>query len=85
MDEALETPEVGWGTHELEMPKGGELIGKNLIAINKPAYKGLHRSYVPDEEFEGMDIPHGEAITISKFLTTEDYCPTVQFVYRLCP
>jgi len=32
-----------------------------------------------------MSIPHGECITIPKFLSTEDYCPTVQYVYQLCP
>jgi len=32
-----------------------------------------------------MSIPHGECITIPRFLSLPDYSPTVQYVYRLCP
>jgi len=33
-------------------------------------------SYVPNEEFVGMSIPHGECITIPKYLSLPDYSPT---------
>jgi len=85
LDEGLKPPEIGWGTHEKTLPKTGQLIGKNHLAINTPSYKSMHRSYVPDEEFIGMDIPHGEVSTLSRFLSLPDYCPTIQYVYRLCP
>jgi len=85
LDEGLKAPEIGWGTHEKKLPPNGEIIGPNQVAIKMPSYKALHRSYVPDEEFVGMDVPHGEAISLPKFLSTEDYTPTVQYVYRLCP
>jgi len=85
LDEGLKAPEMGWGTHEKKLPPCAEVLGKNQIAIKIPSYKALHRSYVPDEEFVGMGIPHGECITLPKFLSTADYTPTVQYVYRLCP
>jgi len=85
LDEGLKPPEIGWGTHEKTLPKTGQMIGKNLLAINTPSYISMHRSYVPDEAFIGMDIPHGEVSTLSRFLSLPDYCPTIQYVYRLCP
>jgi homospermidine synthase len=85
LDEGLKPPEIGWGTHEKKLPSYGHLIGSNQVALSVPSYKSLQRSYVPDEEFVGMSIPHGECITIPRFLTLPDYAPTVQYVYRLCP
>jgi len=32
-----------------------------------------------------MSIPHGECISLPRFLALPGYCPTVQYVYRMCP
>lgn len=52
-----------------------------MLAIKMPAVKKFHKSYVPDQEIEGVIIPHGEGVTLTRFLTLPDYRPTVHYVY----
>jgi len=85
LEEGLEPVQVGWGTHEKKLPELAEIIGPNSAAIKFPAYKKVHQSYVPDELMEGVVIPHGEGVSLPRFLTLPDYCPTVHYVYKLCP
>jgi len=85
LEEGLEPVQMGWGTHEKNLPKHGLILGKNSAAIKFPAYLKVHRSYVPGEEIQGVLIPHGEGVTLPEFLTLPDYCPTVHYVYKLCP
>jgi len=85
LEEGLEPVQMGWGTHEKKLPEFAELIGPNSAAIKFPAYKKVHQSFVPEELIEGMVIPHGEGVSLPRFLTLPDYCPTVHYVYKLCP
>ncbi|CAB4566214.1 MAG: homospermidine synthase [Actinobacteria bacterium] len=92
-EEGIAPAEVGWGTHEKELPENGvKHTGNgpcNQIAIAQPGVKTWVRSWVPDSEYIGMVIRHGEAFTITEHLTVKDdsgkdiYRPTVNFAY--CP
>jgi len=81
LEEGCEPAQAGWGTHEKTIPENAETIGVNQLAFNTPAYKQFHISYLPDKEYIGVIIPHGEAVTIPKALTLPNYCPTVHYVY----
>lgn len=85
LEESLEPAQMGWGTHEKNLPKTGEIIGKNAAAYRVPAYLTAHQSYLPDEPIIGRVIPHGEACSLPEFLALPGYCPTVHYVYKLCP
>ena len=92
-EEGIAPAELGWGTHEKELPKNGIMhTGDgpcNQIAIAQPGAKTWVRSWVPDSETIGMVIRHGEAFTITEHLTVKDdsgkdiYRPTVHYAY--CP
>jgi len=85
LEEGLEPVQCGWGTHEKNLPKHAVILGENSLGIKVPSYQKVHRSYVPDQEIAGVVIPHGEGVTLPQFLTLPDYCPTVHYVYKLCP
>lgn len=88
--ESLAIAEIGWGTHEKELPAGAITYNhgpQNKIAIRKRAMEIVAKSWVPSGNIEGMVIPHGEAYTISDKLTLRKngkaiYRPSVYFVYR---
>lgn len=92
-EEGIAPAELGWGTHEKELPANATLqTGNgpcNQIAIAQPGAKTWVRSWVPDFETIGMVIRHGEAFTITEHLTCKDdsgkdiYRPTVHYAY--CP
>lgn len=83
LEEGCEPAQAGWGTHERELQKDCRVVGREGVAFKGHAYKKLHKSYVPDEEFVGMVIPHGEAFTLNRALRAPNYAPTVHYVYRL--
>lgn len=83
LEEGCEPAQAGWGTHERTLPEDGVIIGRGSVGFKGLAYKKMHRSYVPDEEIIGMVIPHGEALTLNRKLTADNYSPTVHYVYRL--
>lgn len=92
-EEGIAPAEIGWGTHEKELPKNATMHKddgpSNQIAIAQPGAKTWVRSWVPDFETIGMVIRHGEAFTITEHLTVKDnsgkdiYRPTVHYAY--CP
>ncbi|MFZ9359955.1 MAG: saccharopine dehydrogenase C-terminal domain-containing protein [Candidatus Nanopelagicales bacterium] len=92
-EEGIAPAEIGWGTHEKELPKNASMHNddgpSNQIAIAQPGAKTWVRSWVPDFETIGMVIRHGEAFTITEHLTVKDesgkdlYRPTVHYAY--CP
>lgn len=84
LEEGLEPCQVGWGTHEKAMPAKGQLIGPHHLAIDNPAYKQIHVSWVPDQEILGVVIGHGESCTLPMALEAEDYAPTMHYVYQMC-
>lgn len=90
-EEGTTTAEMGWGTHEKELPAFAfeHVSGpKNQICLARMGMNTFVRSWVPDYEIHGMVVRHGEAFTISDHLTVwEDdravYRPTVHYAY--CP
>ena len=90
-EEGMAPAEMGWGTHEKKLPpkaythKEGP---KNQIGMAQPGAVTWVRSWVPEMTITGMVIRHGEAFTISDYLTVWDgdkavYRPTVH--YADCP
>lgn len=90
-EEGIAPAELGWGTHEKTLPAkafthtGGP---QNQIGIAQPGATTWVRSWVPTMETTGMVVRHGEAFTISDYLTVWEngkalYRPTVHYAY--CP
>jgi homospermidine synthase len=92
-EEGTTTAEMGWGTHEKELPalafehRDGP---RSQICL---ARMGINTSVVswvpPDHHIVGMVVRHGEAFTITEKLTVwEDgkavYRPTVHYAYCPC-
>jgi len=89
VEESIAPVEIGWGVHEKELPKftiKPDSGPKNQIIIPQMGINTLVRSWVPNQEFVGMIITHGEAYGISKMLTLRRrnkviYRPTVHYAY----
>jgi homospermidine synthase len=91
-EEGTTTAEMGWGTHEKELPprafehpEGGP---RNQICLAQMGINTWVRSWVPNYCIHGMVVRHGEAFTISDRLTVWEngraaYRPTVHYAY--CP
>jgi len=90
-EEGITTSELGWGTHEKELPplacrhKEGP---RNQICLARMGMNTWVSSWVPDHCIHGMVVRHGEAFTISDKLTVWKngravYRPTVHYAY--CP
>ena len=90
-EEGQTTAEMGWGTHEKELPafayqhKEGP---KNQICLARRGMDTWVRTWVPNYSIQGMVVRHGEAFTISDHLTVWEkgkavYRPTVHYAY--CP
>jgi len=90
-EEGVAPAELGWGTHEHNIPKNAYFhkVGpKNQICLGSIGMKTWVRSWVPSGEITGMVIRHGEAFSISDRLTVWEgkkavYRPTVHYAY--CP
>jgi homospermidine synthase len=90
-EEGMAPAEMGWGTHEKKLPPKAyafETGPKNQIGMAQPGTRTWVRSWVPNMTITGMVIRHGEAFTISDYLTVWDgdkaiYRPTVHYSY--CP
>ena len=91
-EEGTTTAEMGWGTHEKELPPLAyqhEDGPKNQICLARMGINTWVVSWVPDCPIHGMVVRHGEAFTISDRLTVwEDglaiYRPTVHYAYCPC-
>jgi homospermidine synthase len=92
-EEGIGPAEMGWGTHEKEIPAAAVLpeVGpKNQIFLQQSGINTWVYSFVPpDHEIIGMVIRHGEAFTISEKLTVYKdskpiYRPTVHYAYQPC-
>jgi homospermidine synthase len=91
-EEGVAPAELGWGTHERHMPANAwtyDYGPANQICLSQPGMNTLVRSWVPTHgEIIGMLIRHGEAFTISDYLTVRDtnnrplYRPTVHYAYH---
>jgi homospermidine synthase len=91
-EEGTTTAEMGWGTHEKELPplafehKEGP---RNQICLAQMGMNTWVRTWVPDYCIRGMVVRHGEAFTISDHLTVWKndkavYRPTVHYAYCPC-
>lgn len=93
-EEAIAPAEMGWGTHEGELPPDACLHNddgpKNQICLERFGMNTFVRSRVPSGEIKGMVIRHGEAFSISEVLSVLDdagaavYRPTVHYAYHPC-
>ena len=90
-EEGMTTAEMGWGTHEKELPRFAfthQDGPQNQICLARMGLNTWVRSWVPDYNINGMVVRHGEAFTISDYLTVHKegeavYRPTVHYAY--CP
>ena len=91
-EEGITTAEMGWGTHEKQLPPltyhhpNGP---GNQICLARMGMNTWVVSWVPHYCIRGMIIRHGEAFTISDRLTVWDdgrpiYRPTVHYAYCPC-
>ena len=88
-EEGTAPAEMGWGTHERRLPEGAQKHSYgpgNQICLSQMGINTWVRSWVPGGDIIGMVIRHGEAFTISDYLTVwEDgvpvYRPTVHYAY----
>jgi homospermidine synthase len=91
-EEGTTTAEMGWGTHEKELPPLAyeHTDGpKNQICLARMGINTWVVSWVPNYCIHGMVVRHGEAFTISDKLTVwQDgkavYRPTVHYAYCPC-
>lgn len=91
-EEGIAPAEMGWGTHENEVPKYAHVptLGpRNQIFLSQMGMNTWVRTWIPDQEIVGMVIRHGEAFSISDRLTVRKngkvvYRPTVHYAYMPC-
>lgn len=92
-EESIAPTEMGWGTHERDLPEDASLHAsgpRNQICLDRFGMETFVRSRVPSREIVGMVIRHGEAFSISEALTVHDgegnaaYRPTVHYAYEPC-
>ncbi|MFA6523820.1 MAG: saccharopine dehydrogenase NADP-binding domain-containing protein [Candidatus Peribacteraceae bacterium] len=91
-EEGTAPAEMGWGTHERILPPDARIHvsgPRNQICMARFGINTFVRSRVPSQDIVGMIVRHGEAFTISDYLTvngldgTPVYRPTVHYAY--CP
>jgi homospermidine synthase len=91
-EEGTTTAEMGWGTHEKELPPLAYQHAdgpRNQICLARMGINTWVRSWVPYYSIHGMVVRHGEAFTISDKLTVWEnghavYRPTVHYAYCPC-
>lgn len=94
VEEALAPSELGWGTHESQLPAQAlqhvDDGPRNQILLPSRGMNTMARSFVPSGDIVGYVIRHGEAFEISEHLTVHDsnghpmYRPSVYYVYCPC-
>ena len=92
-EEGTTTAEMGWGTHEKELPPFAyeHTDGpKSQICLARMGMNTYVSSWVPDYTITGMVVRHGEAFSITEKLSVRDndgatiYRPTVHYAYCPC-
>ena len=88
ISEGLQPSELGWGTHEKHWPSDANRYTwgcKSAIWLNRPSCSTRVRTWTPQEgPFVGFLITHNEAISISDYLSSAGYRPTVHYAYHPC-
>jgi homospermidine synthase len=92
-EEGTTTAELGWGTHEKELPSFAFEHSegpRSQICLARMGMNTFVASWVPpDHNIVGMVVRHGEAFSITEKLTVRDgnrtiYRPTVHYAYCPC-
>ncbi len=81
--EALAPSQIAWGTHECTSVTGMQMPRKRVAVLPGQAWQTEAVSYVPHRVIHGMVIPHEEVFTLQKLLASEDYAPSICFVYEM--
>lgn len=93
LSEGLQPSELGWGTHEKQLPPDGarHAFGCDAaIYLSRPGAGTRVRSWTPlAGPIQGYLITHNEAISIADYLTLRDgdrvtYRPTCHYAYHPC-
>lgn len=90
--EGLQPSELGFGTHEKELPPNGHRQEGNqapFVYLDQPGINTMVRSWVPlvGQQYAFL-ITHDESISITDYLSVKDadgntrYCPTVHYAYH---
>ncbi|MBV9829501.1 MAG: homospermidine synthase [Alphaproteobacteria bacterium] len=91
--EGSQPAELGWGTHERQIPPDGrehDFGSKAAIYLMRPGASTRVRSWTPLEgPYLGYLITHGESISIADYLTVRlgdaaRYRPTCHYAYHPC-
>ena len=92
-EEGTTTAEMGWGTHEKELPPFAyehDDGPRSQICLARMGINTHVVSWVPHFTIVGMVVRHGEAFSITEKLTVRDaagraiYRPTVHYAYCPC-
>jgi homospermidine synthase len=93
VEESCQPAELGWGSHERQLPADAARHGagsRAAIYLNRPGASTRVRSWTPRSgPMHGFLITHGESISIADLLTLGDpgsptYRPTVHYAYHPC-
>lgn len=91
--EGAQPAELGWGSHEKELPPEGrrhDFGSQAAIYLMRPGASTRVRTWTPTEgPCHGFLITHGESISIADYLSVKDnqdviYRPTVHYSYYPC-
>ena len=91
--EGLQPAELGWGTHELQMPPEGRRHDHGCgagIYLMRPGAGTRVRSWTPTAQSQfGFLVTHNESISIADFFTVRQgdkvvYRPTCHYAYHPC-
>ena len=91
-EEGTTTAEMGWGTHEKELPPFAfehPEGPKSQICLARMGINTFVSSWVPNYNIVGMVVRHGESFSITEKLTVWEngraiYRPTVHYAYCPC-
>jgi len=93
VSEGMQPAELGWGTHEKQLPPNGHRheFGRDCaIYLLQPGASTRVRTWTPlAGHFHGFLITHGESISLADFFTVKQagkaiYRPTVHYSYHPC-
>jgi homospermidine synthase len=93
VSEGCQPAELGWGTHERQLPPGGMRHASGCgaaIYLNRPGAGTRVRTWTPMAgAFHGFLVTHNESISIADYLTLREgdavlYRPTVHYAYHPC-
>jgi homospermidine synthase len=91
LSEGYQPAELGWGTHELRLPRDGHLFPKgDAIWIDRAGADTRARSWCPDVGAQfGLIVTHNEALSISDYYTVWQegqavFRPTCHYAYHPC-